>query len=143
MVSLTCWPCRLGCFSESCWMCLSPSLLFCLLQIPENPPDYQKYYRHMNKVQCLELVSKGRVNRAGIWAKGMGMRISTSCPYKNRTGQGKVLSPSDPFPGWLPLQHPRLWLDRGRLHSRGAEVSHAAAGEVPLHSQACPPRAPL
>uniref|UniRef100_A0A8C3UX70 Terpene cyclase/mutase family member n=1 Tax=Catharus ustulatus TaxID=91951 RepID=A0A8C3UX70_CATUS len=26
-----------------------PSLVSCLLQIPENPPDYQKYYRHMNK----------------------------------------------------------------------------------------------
>lgn len=26
------------------------SLVSCLLQIPENPPDYQKYYRHMNKV---------------------------------------------------------------------------------------------
>uniref|UniRef100_A0A8D2PJJ2 Terpene cyclase/mutase family member n=1 Tax=Zosterops lateralis melanops TaxID=1220523 RepID=A0A8D2PJJ2_ZOSLA len=26
-----------------------PSLVPCLLQIPENPPDYQKYYRHMNK----------------------------------------------------------------------------------------------
>uniref|UniRef100_A0A8D2PQ27 Terpene cyclase/mutase family member n=1 Tax=Zosterops lateralis melanops TaxID=1220523 RepID=A0A8D2PQ27_ZOSLA len=30
------------------WLLL-PSLVPCLLQIPENPPDYQKYYRHMNK----------------------------------------------------------------------------------------------
>ena len=116
-----------------------PSLVSCLLQIPENPPDYQKYYRHMNKVRWLELVSEGCTNGAGIWAEGMGMRGGTPSPRKNRTGQGKVLSPPDPFPGWLPLQHPRLWLDRGRLHSRGAEVSYAAAGEVPLHSQAYPP----
>lgn len=50
-----------------------PSLVPCLLQIPENPPDYQKYYRHMNKVGWLAL--------------GDGIRGSTcSLP---RMGEGK------------------------------------------------------
>lgn len=75
--------------------------------------------------------------------QGFGQRYKNEWqhlpPYKNKTGQGKVLSPPDPFPGWFPLQHSRLWLDCGRLHSRRAEVSYAAAGEVPLHSQACSP----
>lgn len=48
-------------------------VLTCFLfsQIPENPPDYQKYYRHMNKVQWLELAYKGCMHRAEIWAEGM------------------------------------------------------------------------
>lgn len=85
-----------------------------------------------------QLVSEECMNRAGIWAEGTGMRSSTSPSYKNRMGMGKVLSPPDLFPGWIPLQHPRLWLDCGRLYSGGAEVSYVAAGEVSLHNQACP-----
>lgn len=38
--------------------------------------------------------------------------------------------------GRFPLQYAWLWLDRGRLHSRGPEVSDAAAGALPLHEPA-------
>lgn len=51
--------------------------------------------------------------------------------------------PASCWSGRLPLQYPRLWLDRGRLHSGGPEVSDAAAGALSLHRPACSRRAPV
>lgn len=85
-------------------------------QIPDNPPDYQKYYRQMNKVK----------HRHVCFSWSLGLLLTHLCRM---------------LPGRFPLQHPRLWLDRGRLHGRGPEVSDAAAGALSLRRPACRRRA--
>lgn len=95
------------------------SLTIVSCQIPENPPEYQKYYRQMNKVPASHI--HWFFNKvSGCWC------VEYLCTS-----------------GRIPLQHSWLRLDRGWLHGRRPEVNAAAGGALSLHQSALHPRAPV